>query len=261
MARFGASHENPWFGGAMSAEPLETPPPESKEDREEAALKEEVARLSSELRETKKEVNTMAHDLASAHAEIKKYKRENEIFSARVKEIEKGTGGGAVKESGAEKEKEDDLSSPDLIHATPPADRANAWEIARNTYVHTADREEIEGLIQKKIAHVDTLFPARVDHKDREWIRKRIVQELEGFEAYHPEVFLPKIGLKKGSLRDLRPGVDTLNLLPVFSSEIVMAPIIKDAQMDREGLLNNKESVVKALQKILEHAQKTEASL
>jgi len=154
-----------------------------------------------------------------------------------------------------------DLSSPDLLHGTPPEGRADEWEAARSIYVHDVDQQELGGLLQSTICNIDSMFLTKIDPKDREWIRKRIKQELEGFEAYTPEVLLPKVGLKRGTLSDLRQGIDVVNLLPVFSSETVMSPVIKDAETDRGNELNNKEDVVKVLKNILAHSKRTKASL
>ena len=186
---------------------------------------------------------------------------ENERAVA-IKYLEFGGGLSAENNESAPKQNDESESSfADLIHGTPPAGRTNEWEIARSVYVHDVDKQEIGGLLQATIGNIDSMFLMKVDPKDREWIRKRIRQELEGIDTNTDGVVLSKMGLKKGDVNNLRSGVDVVNLLPVFANEAFMAPVIKDAETDREAALNNKEMVVKLLKDIVAHAKRTKSAL
>jgi len=165
-----------------------------------------------------------------------------------------------VEDSFSEETKEE-FASPDLINGIPPDGLGDSWEEARSVYVHEVDKQELGGLIQATIGNIDSMFLMSTGPKDREWIRKRIRQELEGIEAYSPEILLPKMGIKRGTLQNLRSGIDSVNLLPVFSNESIMAPIIKDAEKNRDKSLEDPDHVVKVLRGVLSHAKRTKSSL
>jgi len=156
-------------------------------------------------------------------------------------------------------ETREEYETPNLISGEPPEGRSNAWEDARSIYVHDIDTQEIRGLISATIGNIDSMFLKKISNRDREWIRNRVEGAINEVQNYTPEILLPKMGLGGGSINNLRKGIDTVNLLPVFGNETIMMPIIKEAKENKE--LEEPESVAKILEDVLTHAKATKASI